>query len=74
VFSLYALAVEETVNGAGVLIGHQALVEAHLRRGDLVAPFDRRVRLDRGLRLWSDRPPRPGGPADRVARWLEDSR
>lgn len=74
VFSLYALAVEETVNGAGVLIGHQALVAAHLRRGDLVAPFDRRVRLDRGLRLWSDRPPRPGGPADRVARWLEDSR
>lgn len=72
-FSLYALALEETVNGAGVLIGHEALVAAHLARGDLVEPFQTRVRLDRGLRLWANRPPRNGGPVHRVTRWLEQS-
>ena len=70
VFSLYALAVEETVNGAGILIGHQALVEQHLADGRLVAPFAQRVTLPRGLRLWSDRPLRPGTAARFVADWL----
>jgi LysR family glycine cleavage system transcriptional activator len=70
VFSLYALAVEETVNGAGILIGHQALVERHLADGRLVAPFPQRVTLPRGLRLWSERPLRPGTPARFVADWL----
>ncbi|MEY4871928.1 MAG: hypothetical protein RLZZ563_1258 [Pseudomonadota bacterium] len=70
VFSLYALAVEETVNGAGILIGHQALVEQHLADGRLVAPFAQKVTLPRGLRLWSDRPLRPGSAARFVADWL----
>jgi LysR family glycine cleavage system transcriptional activator len=70
VFSLYALAVEETVNGAGILIGHQALVEQHLSDGRLVAPFAQRLTLPRGLRLWSERPLRPGTPARFVADWL----
>ncbi len=70
VFSLYALAVEEAVNGAGVLIGHSALVAAHLESGALVAPFPERVRLERGLTLWSARGLRAGGPAARVADWL----
>ncbi len=69
-FSLYALAVEETVNGAGILIGHEALVERHLADGRLVAPFPQRVTLPRGLRLWSDRPLRAGSPARFVADWL----
>ncbi|WP_106607085.1 LysR family transcriptional regulator [Shimia abyssi] len=51
VYSLYALAVEEAVNGAGVLIGHSALVARHLESGALVAPFSRRVTLPRGLVL-----------------------
>jgi LysR family glycine cleavage system transcriptional activator len=38
-FSLYSLAVEEARNGAGVLMGHRALVERHLANGSLVAPF-----------------------------------
>ncbi len=38
-FSLYSLAVEEACNGAGVLMGHKALVERHLSDGSLVAPF-----------------------------------
>jgi DNA-binding transcriptional LysR family regulator len=45
VFSLYALAVEEAVNGAGVLMGHGPLVAGHLARGALVAPFRQRVVL-----------------------------
>jgi LysR family glycine cleavage system transcriptional activator len=40
VFSLYSIALEEACNGAGVLIGHDILIEKHLRAGTLVAPFD----------------------------------
>lgn len=70
VFSLYALAVEETVNGAGVLIGHADLVAGHLVKGTLVAPFPQTVTLPRNLRLWSERPPAPNSAAARVATWL----
>ena len=70
VFSLYALAVEEAVNGAGVLMGHGPLVEAHLGRGTLVAPFPQRVALEAGLRLWSARPMARGGAVERVAGFL----
>lgn len=49
VFSLYSLAVEEARNGAGVLMGHQALVAAHLAAGTLVAPFQMCVELPRAL-------------------------
>ncbi|MCT8330644.1 LysR family transcriptional regulator [Albidovulum sediminis] len=70
VFSLYALAVEETVNGAGVLVGHEPLVAQQLATGALVAPFGARRRLRRTLRLWSARPLRPGSAAARVADWL----
>ncbi|MDW4551001.1 LysR substrate-binding domain-containing protein [Defluviimonas sp. D31] len=70
IFSLYALAIEEAVNGAGVLMGHGALVARHLESGALVAPFGPRLRLGRDLALWSARPHRPGSPAARVADWL----
>lgn len=69
-FSLYALAVEECVNGAGLLIGHETLVAAHIADGRLIAPFPQRLTLERGLRLWSDRPLRPGTAARFVADWL----
>lgn len=72
-FSLYALAVEECLNGAGLLIGHEPLIARHLDTGRLVAPFPQRVTLERGLRLWSDRPLRPGTPARFVADWLRRS-
>ena len=61
---------EEAVNGAGVMIGHAALLKAHLDRGALVAPFGTRVRLNRALCLWSARSLRPSSPAARVADWL----
>ncbi|MBT9244592.1 LysR family transcriptional regulator [Gemmobacter fulvus] len=70
VFSLYALALEEAAGGAGVLMGHGALVAGHLARGALVAPFAQRLRLPHALRLWSARPLRSGHPVERVARWL----
>jgi LysR family glycine cleavage system transcriptional activator len=73
VFSLYALAVEETINGAGVLMGHQALIAPHLAAGMLVAPFETKVRLNRSLRMWSLRTLRRSSPAGQVAEWLKKS-
>lgn len=71
VYSLYALAVEEAVNGAGVLIGHEALVARHLAEGRLVRPFGPVLELPRELALWPARRPAPGSAASRLARWLE---
>lgn len=51
VFSLYSLAVEEAKNGAGVLIGHRALVERNLLDGTLVAPFDCPVKNRRRISI-----------------------
>ncbi len=70
VLSLYALAVEEAANGAGVLIGHGPLVAGHLASGRLVAPFALRVPMAEGLRLWSARPLPRGAAAARVADFL----
>ena len=70
VYSLYALAVEEAVNGAGVLMGHGPLVAGHLERGALIAPFCQRVSLPAGLRLWSARPMPKGSAVARVAAFL----
>ena len=70
VFSLYALAVEEAVNGAGVLMGHGPLVAAHLERGALIAPFCQRVTLPAGFRLWAARPLMKGSAVARVADFL----
>jgi len=73
VYSLYALAVEETVNGAGVLMGHAALLDPLLRSGRLVAPFGIRVNLPQPLRLWSLGARRKGSGAVRVMRWLSET-
>jgi len=50
-FSLYSIALEEARNGAGVLMGHQSLVEAALASGDLVAPFAAKVETGKALVL-----------------------
>lgn len=70
VFSLYALAVEEALNGAGVLVGRDALVAGHVRRGDLVAPFPQRAAAGAALRLWTSRAIRPTSPAAALVQWL----
>lgn len=48
-FSLFSVALEEALNGAGVLIAHEALVQKHLREGRLVQPFEHQVALNRRL-------------------------
>lgn len=70
VYSLYALALEETVNGAGVLMGHGPLVARHLAAGTLVAPFDIRVAMPQDLRLWATRAQAGAGPIRQVMTWL----
>lgn len=73
VFSLYALALREALAGAGVLMGHGALVAPYLASGALVAPFADRVALPRMLTLRALRAPRAGSLAARVADWLAAS-
>ncbi|MCW1933857.1 LysR family transcriptional regulator [Pararhodobacter zhoushanensis] len=68
--SLYALAVDEAIAGAGVLMGHKALLDRHLAAGRLVAPVGPEVPVARGLRLTRLRPLPRGGAAARVAAWL----
>ena len=70
VFSLYALAVAEAINGAGVLIGHEALIRAELSAGRLVAPFGVRVTLPRVLSVKAATPLRKGSAAERVVALL----
>ncbi len=50
-FSLYSLAQEAAVEGAGVLMGHEALVARAIARGDLVAPFALKVPTGKSLSL-----------------------
>lgn len=71
-FSLYALAVQEAVNGAGVLIGHRCLIERDLREGRLVAPFGRPVATGKALIMQLRQPLRE--PLARLAAALRESR
>ncbi|ARE82663.1 glycine cleavage system transcriptional activator [Roseovarius mucosus] len=50
-YSLYAIALEEARHGAGVLMGHQSLVQSALDDGSLVAPFDLAVATGKALVL-----------------------
>lgn len=70
VYSLYALAVEEALNGAGVLMGHAALLAPLLRAGRLVAPFEGKVTLPASLRLWRLPGRSSTATVSRVADWL----
>ena len=69
-FSLYALALEECKNGAGILIGHEALVRPHLEAGELVAPFKTKVSLPRYLALSALNLAKSGSPLAKVAAML----
>ena len=69
VFSLYALALQEAVNGAGVLMAHGPLVRDHLASGALVAPLDPMVETGQAITLKT----RPGPRArslNRLIRFL----
>lgn len=71
VFSLYALAVTEAINGAGVLMGHEALIRRELDNGSLVAPFGTRVNLPRHLSASFATRPRRGSAAERLVSLLK---
>ncbi len=50
-FSLYSIAVEEAKNGAGILMGHETLVEQYLKEGSLVAPFKDKIASQKSLNM-----------------------
>lgn len=67
-FSLYSMALQAAVDGAGVLMGHLALVSRALAAGSLVAPFVQRVST--GLSLSILAPDRPPAQAAQMIDWL----
>lgn len=67
-FSLYSMALQAAIDGAGVLMGHEALVSRALAAGSLVAPFPRRVAT--GLTLSILAPDRPPAQAAQMIDWL----
>jgi len=50
-YSLYSLGVEECKNGAGIMMGHEALVRPQIEIGTLVAPFHIEVPVPNCLTL-----------------------
>ena len=48
-YSLFSVALEEACNGAGVLMGHEALVKSKLKSGALSAPFEHQCALAQRL-------------------------
>lgn len=70
-FSLYSLALQAALEGAGVLMGHEALVAGALASGQLVAPFPQRATTGPSLQiLW---PERPSSQAVQIIDWLAAS-
>lgn len=69
-FSLYSIAVDEARNGAGVLMGHQSLVERHLASGELVAPFKDKVATGKSLILETATPPSTSGVVAKIVKML----
>lgn len=70
-FSLYSLAVQAAIDGAGVLMAHEALVAEPLAAGLLVAPLERRAKTGMSLRILS--PERTSQHIVDVAAWLRTS-
>lgn len=52
-FSLYSIAVQQALLGAGVLIGRKSLVQRYLDSGELVAPLDPAVPLGMNITAWT---------------------
>jgi len=67
-FSLYSMAVQAALDGAGVLMGHAALVGRHVASGALVAPFPVVART--GMRLAVLVPERASAEAEALVAWL----
>jgi LysR family glycine cleavage system transcriptional activator len=67
-FSLYSMAVQAALDGAGVLMGHAALIDPHIASGALVAPFAKVARTGRVLAILVPEGA-PGEARDLIA-WL----
>ena len=70
-FSLYSLAVQAALDGAGVLIAHRALVAGSLASGALVAPFGSQANT--GLSLAILAPDRPAARIAQLIEWLVEN-
>jgi LysR family transcriptional regulator, glycine cleavage system transcriptional activator len=70
-FSLYSLAVRAALEGAGILMAHEALVLEPLTSGALVAPFP--VRAVTGMSLEILAPDRLPAQTSRIVDWLTAS-
>ncbi|POF32099.1 LysR family transcriptional regulator [Roseibium marinum] len=71
VFSLYALALQEALSGAGVLMSRRALVAPYLASGALVAPFSKTAPAGEAISLWLLPTSRRGGAAEQVMEALQ---
>lgn len=67
-FSLYSLAVQAAIDGAGILMAHEALVAAPLASGALAVPFSTRIKT--GLSLSILVPERTPPHVMQVVDWL----
>ncbi len=72
VHSLYALAVDEACAGAGILMGHRALIAPHLADGRLVA-LGKALALPAPLVLTSPHDLTGTGPVARLVRHLQEN-
>ncbi len=67
-FSLFSLALQAAIDGAGVLVAHEALVQDALAKGTLVAPFPVKARTGASLAILY--PASASNEALEVAKWL----
>lgn len=73
-YSLYALALEEARNGAGVLMAHEALVQTSLASGVLVCPFVQKTTLEQELTITIAPPAQENRSVQRVLEILSAPR
>jgi LysR family glycine cleavage system transcriptional activator len=69
-FSLYSMAVQAALDGAGVLMAHAALIAPHLAAGALVAPFSTTATTGRHLAILA--PERASAAATQLIAWLAE--
>jgi LysR family glycine cleavage system transcriptional activator len=67
-FSLYSMAVQAALDGTGVLMAHEALIDGHLASGALIAPFPTVARTGQYLAILL--PERASAEAMHLVEWL----
>ncbi len=69
-YSLYSMAVQAAINGAGVLMGHRLFIKDALADGLLVALFDQPVPSGKALTLYLPEQPESTGVRLDLVEWL----